>query len=208
MAVQSYLTEWDQCQHSDNFKHVTLDRFLAIPYRQLMEDYGEHFAKQHRSLCDTLRKVLMEKLLSERTQYTPPNPRKPGPVDIDNLSSKIKRLSIGDRLGAQRKLLNYSPRTTAYSVSKCKDRVSVKDRLGVPVSSYNRGEEGRFRLRAVHGRPRNGTSECPGTSRHNPGNYSDRDRRYRDDSSRRFYPGSRATTLKNGFKGRFTPVYV
>lgn len=207
MAVQSYLTEWDQCCHSDNFKHVTLDRFLAIPHRELMDDYGASFATQHRNLCKTLRKVLTKKLLVDRRQCTPSTPRKRRPLEIDNLSCKIKSLSIRDRVGVKNKSFNGSPRSTALSVSNCKTRVSVKDRLGAPVRARKGRPEGRFWLRTVH-RMRNGNSESPDTNRSTPRNRSYRAKGYREDLSRIDYPGSGATSFKNTYKCRRTLVYV
>ena len=132
MAVHSYLKAWDQCHLSYKFRYFTLDRFLAIPYKQVVE-HGEHFALQHQSLCDTLRRTLIRKVLVDQTESIV-TPRKKRASDLDSLTLNTKKLSIKDRVGIRRRLFA-SPRpvTDHRTLATCKERVSVKDRLGIRV---------------------------------------------------------------------------
>ena len=148
MAVYSYLMQWDQTHLSDRFVNVTLDKFLALPHKQLMADYGETFATQHKNLCNTLRKVLFQKRLVDRTESPPRAPRKKKPSNEDSLILNVGRLSIVDRLGDKRTGCPRHIAATDPSVTCTdrKERVSVKERLGDPVRWGTRGPGCRVRL--------------------------------------------------------------
>lgn len=134
MAVHAYLKMWDQSKLMHKFNEVSFDRFLAIPHRRAVDEYGEPFATQHLNLCNTLRKALSRKLLSDRAELrTPPKTRT---LEVDSLVSNIDRLSLQDGLGALKKstardrvgaLRRYRPTNATENGTK---RVSVKERLG------------------------------------------------------------------------------
>lgn len=213
MAVHAYLTTWDQCHLSDKFKNVTLDRFLAIPHEQAMAEYGDLFAEQHQNLCNTLRKVLMQKLLVDRIESIPPTPRKKRPSDLDSLALNIKRLSLGDRPGIKRELFKSSPSATHLTVATREERVCVKDRLGVPVrANKQKGQRGsRLRYAYRTGNPNPNNKESPGAERLNTQGCSSPANPLREDSCRGVYSASRANSFKRTYynnRRRRTGLYV
>lgn len=201
--------KWDQTHLSNRFTNVTFDRFLGLPHKQLMAEYGETFAYQHQNLCNTLRKVLMRKLLVDQTEATPSTQRKKTTSDVDSLVLNVKGLSLMDRLGVKRR--SFNPRHTATDLTvartNCEERVSVKDRLGSAVRGNNRARG--WRVRSVD-RMQKEESQHPGRKRHTSRNGYYLPNHNREDPSRGVYLAYGRNIFKKRFNdsGRRSRLYL
>ncbi|MED6254834.1 hypothetical protein ATANTOWER_000989 [Ataeniobius toweri] len=65
MSVMKYLEGWGVSHLRHKFKGMLFETFLGIPYSHTLTEYGEHFARKHNELCETLQDILTDRVMEE-----------------------------------------------------------------------------------------------------------------------------------------------
>lgn len=141
MAVQERLTSWNLTRLSDQFKDMSLTRFLGISRKTAVQQYGNEFASRHQRLCDELRSTLYSKRLTDQQDATPVNYVKSCSAEecLLALTSGIETMCVSRNeksdIGSTASGVRVSPRMSRTPIASRLGplqmaHVSIKTRLG------------------------------------------------------------------------------